>query len=173
MLYDVVIVGGGGISLPPNDAQHFLPFALMLRGWARDVVVFTNDAFDVPREARERLQAAGVRLETDPVARLVGREHRLEAVELASGIRSPCEALFVRPPQRQVELIGALGVALDDDGYVRIDAMTWETSVPGVYAAGGLTTRMQGAVLAAVAGFQAAAAINAELTAELATSGAL
>jgi thioredoxin reductase len=103
----------------------------------------------------------------------VGREHRLEAVELASGIRSPCEALFVRPPQRQVELIGALGVALDDDGYVRIDAMTWETSVPGVYAAGGLTTRMQGAVLAAVAGFQAAAAINAELTAELATSGAL
>jgi len=133
-----------------------------LRGWTRDVVVFTNGTFDVPEEARDRLNAAGVRLETGPVARLVRREQGLAGVELASGIRVPCEALFAHPPQRQVELIGALGVALDDDGYVRIDPMTRETSLSGVYAAGDLTTRMQ-----------AAAVINAELTAELATQGAL
>lgn len=36
-----------------------------------------------------------------------------------------------------------------------------------------LTTRMQGAVLAAAAGTRAAAMLNAELTAELATSGVL
>jgi thioredoxin reductase len=156
-----------------NNAHHFLPFALMLRGWTRDVVVFTNGSFDVPEEARDRLNAGGVRLETGPVARLVRSEHGLESVELVSGVRVPCEALFAHPPQRQVELIGALGVALDDDGYVRVDPMTRETSVPGVYAAGDLTTRMQAAVLAAASGMQAAAVINAELTAELATSGAL
>jgi thioredoxin reductase len=156
-----------------NNAHHFLPFALMLRGWTRDVVVFTNATFDVPEEARERLNAAGVRLETAAVARLVAGDKGLEGVELASGMRVACEALFAHPPQRQVALIGALGVALDDDGYVRVDPMTRETSVSGVYAAGDLTTRMQAAVLAAASGMQAAAVINAELTAELATSGAL
>lgn len=156
-----------------NNTHHFLAFALMLRGWTRNVSVFTNATFDVPEAARERLRAASVRLETGPVARLVGREHGLESVELATGVRVPCASLFAQPPQRQVELIGALGVALDDDGYVRVDPVTRETSISGVYAAGDLTTRMQAAVLAAASGMQAAAAINAELTAELATTGVL
>jgi thioredoxin reductase len=72
-----------------------------------------------------------------------------------------------------VEIIGALGVALQDDGYVRVDATTRETSVPGIYAAGDLTTRMQAAIHAAAAGTQAAAMINLELTIELASSGGL
>src|SRR5688572_3663608 len=127
-----------------KDAAHFLPFALQARGWTRDVVVFTGGAFDVPAEHRARLVDAGVRLETSPVARLVGREGRLEAVGLAGGAAVPCDVLFAHPPQRQVDLVRALGVALDDDGFVRVDPMRRETSVPGVYAAGDLTTRMQG-----------------------------
>jgi thioredoxin reductase len=51
--------------------------------------------------------------------------------------------------------------------------MTRESSAPGVYAAGDLTTGTQGAILAAAAGTQAAAMINAELTAELASTGVL
>ena len=45
--------------------------------------------------------------------------------------------------------------------------------MPGIYAAGDLTTRIQGAVLAAAAGNRAAAGVNVELTMELATSGLL
>jgi thioredoxin reductase len=56
---------------------------------------------------------------------------------------------------------------------VKTDPMTRETSIPGIYAAGDLTTRAQAAVLAAAAGMQAAAVINAELTTDLVTSGAL
>jgi thioredoxin reductase len=85
----------------------------------------------------------------------------------------PCEALFAHPPQRHVDLVGTLGLALQDDGYVQVDATSRETSVPGVYAAGDLTTRMLGAILAAAAGAQAGAMVNLELTAELASSGAL
>ena len=51
--------------------------------------------------------------------------------------------------------------------------MRRETSVPGIYAAGDLTTRMQGAIVAAAAGTHAAAAINMELSMELALAGAL
>jgi thioredoxin reductase len=154
----------------PKNAGHVLPFALLLRGWTRDVTVFTGGSCDIPAEARDQLHAAGVRLETDPVVRLVGSENMLESIELASGARIPCEALFVHPPQRQVELVAALGLALDDDGFVRIDPMSRETSLPGVYAAGDLTTRQQGAVLAAAAGMQAVAMLNVELTMELALS---
>ena len=155
------------------DSAHLVPFALLLRGWTRDLVVFTGGAFELPDEAALRLRSAGVRLETAAVARLVAEGQRLEAVELADGARVRCEALFAHPPQRQVGLVGALGLALEGDGSVRVDPMTRQTSVAGVYASGDLTTRMQGAILAAAAGTHAAAAINAELTMELATSGAL
>jgi thioredoxin reductase len=51
--------------------------------------------------------------------------------------------------------------------------MKRETSIPGIYASGDLTTRMQGAVMAAASGAQAAAMLNLELTMELASIGAL
>lgn len=155
------------------DASHLLPFSLLLRGWARDVICFTSGAFDVPGEARVTLEAAGIRLETEKVARLVARGQALDAVELSNGTRVRCDVLFTHPPQRQVELVRALGLALDGDGYVQVDAMKRETSVPGIYAAGDLTTRMQAAITAAASGTQAAAMINMELTAELASRGML
>jgi thioredoxin reductase len=149
------------------DANHLVPFALMARGWTRDLVVFTG-GFEVAPDARATLEAAGIRIETEPLARLVRAEQRLEAIELANGARVACEVLFTHPPQRQVELVVALDIALDDDGYVRVDPMKRETSVPGIYAAGDLTTRMQGAIFAASMGAHAAAAINAELAMEVA-----
>jgi thioredoxin reductase len=162
-----------GFLASPAAPSHLLPFALMIRGWTRDVTVFTNGALEVPEEARARLGAAGVRVETDAVSRLVGGDDRLEAVELAGGAAVPCDVLFAQPPQTQVEVVSALGVALDEGGYVRVDPMTSETSVPGVYAAGDLTTAMQAAIGAAAAGTRAAAMINVELTMELASSGVL
>ncbi|MEW5847792.1 MAG: NAD(P)/FAD-dependent oxidoreductase [Myxococcota bacterium] len=153
--------------------EKLLPFAIQARSWTRDVVVFTGGAFDVPQETRVKLETAGIRLETARVVRLVAKEQRLEAVALANGAAVSCDALFVHPPQRQVELIRDLGVALDDDGCVRVDPMKRETSLPGVYAAGDLTTRVQSAISAAAQGTQAAAVINVDLTMELALTGAL
>ncbi|WNG16694.1 NAD(P)/FAD-dependent oxidoreductase [Cystobacter fuscus] len=147
-----------------------LHFPLQLRGWTRDVVVFTGAAFDVPEPMRARFGEMGIRLETRPVARLVAHENRLESIELSDGTTIPCEVLFAHPPQRQVDLVRALGVGLDEEGYVRVDPMTRETSVPGIYAGGDLQTRMQGAIIAAASSVQAAAMLNHELTVELATA---
>lgn len=155
------------------DVDHFLPFSLHIRGWTRDVTAFTGGGFEVPAETRTALEKGGVRLETAAVSRLVARDGHLEGVALANGTVVPCQALFVHPPQRQVKLVEKLGLVLDPHGYVQVDAMKKETSLPGVYAAGDLTTRMQGAIHAAAMGSLAAAVLNAELTAELATSGAL
>jgi thioredoxin reductase len=156
----------------PSHADKFAPFALKLRGWTRDVVVFTG-GFEVPAETRALLESAGIRLESAPVSRLVAQGGRLTAVELANGKQVARDVLFAHPEQRQVELVRATGVEFDDDGYVRIDPMKSETSVPGIYAAGDLTTRMQGAILAAAAGTRAATMINLDLAMDLGPKGLL
>lgn len=153
--------------------SHLAPFAIQARGWIKDVSVFLSEGTELARDARAQLEAAGVRIEAAPVRRLIARDDRLEAVELASGATIPCDMLFAHPPQRQVALVQTLGLELDDGGYVRIDPTTRETSVPGIYAAGDLATRMQGAVLAAAAGTQAATMINADLSMEVWVGAAL
>jgi thioredoxin reductase len=156
-----------GLLVRQPEWGHLLPFSLMLRGWTQQLTLFMTETFDLPGEVRAQLEAAGIQLETSPVKRLDARNSALEAVELTNGKRIATEVLFAHPPQQQIALVKALGVTLDADGFVQIDPMRRETSVPGIYAAGDLTTRMQGAVFAAAAGMHAAAMINFDLSMDL------
>lgn len=158
-----------GYLVLPASLPHLVPFALQARGWTRELTVFTHGAA-LPAEATDPLRAASIRIETSPVARLIASDGRLGAVALADGTEVPTGALFVHPPQRQVALVRDLGLALDEHGYVQTDPMTRETSIPGIYAAGDLASRMQGAIFAAAAGTHAAAMINVELQMELVTA---
>lgn len=148
-----------------------LDFARFLTGWSSNITVFTERRFDVPAEQREQLLQAGVQLEERRIRRLVpgsgggARSGLLDAVELEDGARVAREVLFAAPPQQQSRLVQQLGLALDELGYVRVDAHQ-ETSIPGIYAAGDLTTRMQGAVIAAAAGCTAAAMLAHSLNLE-------
>lgn len=162
-----------GVLLDAANVAMLVPFALMLRGWTRDLVVFKAEAFEVTEETQAQLQRAGVRVETAPVRRLIGRDRSLQAVELSTGNRVACDVLFAHPPQRQVDLVRSMGLILDDHGFVRVEAMKGETSIPGVFAAGDLTTRGQAAIFAASASVLAATMINFELNSELALSGSL
>jgi thioredoxin reductase len=146
-------------------------FALQARGWTRELVVFTNAQFDITEADSSTLAAAGIRVETAPITRLVAQAGKLAGVALQTGAIVPCAALFAHPPQRQVDVVRALGVELDEHGYVRLDPARRETSVPGIYAAGDLATRQQAAIFAAAAGTQAAVMINVELTSELVLTG--
>lgn len=151
-----------GFLVHAGDAAHAVPFALMARGFTtRGLTVFG----DLAEDARAQLRAADIEITATPVRRLVARDGRLTAVELADGTEIPCEALFVHPPQHQVALVHSLGLAVEDS-YLRVDPMTRETSRPGIFASGDLTTRMQSAIIAAASGMQAAASINIELSAD-------
>lgn len=143
-------------------------WSLLLRGWTTEVMVFTAGRFAVPDDTRATLAAAGIALEARAVARLEahptsGATPTLAHVVLVDGTRIPRDVLFAHPPQRQTPLVAALGLRLDDRGYVSIDEHT-ATSVSGIHAAGDLTTGYQSATLAAAAGFRAAAAVNHALT---------
>ncbi len=162
-----------GYLVREPHVSHLAPFVLQLRGWTRDVQVFLQTAFDVPESIRASLAAAGVTLHASPVSRLVVGGSGLDAVVLADGSRVPCDVLYAHPPQRQVDLVTGLGLALDEDGFVAVDPMRRETSVPGIYAAGDLTTRMQGASLASGSAVHAAAMLNLDVTMSLLASGEL
>jgi thioredoxin reductase len=159
----------GFLTPSPEMAE----FALLLRGWSLDVVLFTDGRHEIPAEARAQLATAGVPIEERRIARLTGRDGELERVELADGNAIPLDILFARPPQRQVALVESLGLAAEPGGYLTVSNPQRETSIPGIYAGGDLITPMQAAIFAAAAGTQAAAMLNHDLTAELALSGAL
>lgn len=153
-----------GFLVQPQHAAHAASFAMMARGFTtRGLTVFG----ELPEDARAQLRAAGIAIAGSPVRRLVARDGQLIAVELEDRTEVACDALFVHPPQRQVALVDSLGLAVEE-GYVKIDPVTRETSRPGIYASGDLTTRMQSAILAAASGMQAAAMLNTELSADLA-----
>ena len=150
-------------------------WALLLRAWTDDVMVFTDGRFTVPEDKRQRLATAGIPLEERPVAGLIATDAdatsppELTFVDLTDGTRIPRRVLFAHPPQRQTVLVERLGLARDDDGYLEVDADSM-TSTSGIHAAGDLTTARQSATLAAAAGARAAAAINQALTVEDALS---
>jgi thioredoxin reductase len=150
-----------------------IDFALLLRGWTSDVAVITDGRFDLTPDVRARLGAAGIRVDDRRVVGLTATAGHLERIEFDAGDPLERDVLFVHPPQRQVEFVQRLCLAADAQQYLVVDDATQETSMPGIYAAGDCITRAQAALLAAASGMRAAAAMNHELTAEMAVAGML
>jgi thioredoxin reductase len=111
--------------------------ALVLASWSNDVVLCTDGA---PDPGGEVLAAAGVRVRTEPIARLAGHNGSLEQIEFSEGASERREALFVNTRRDQPNgLAAALGCELTEAGTIVTDA-DGRTSVPGVYAAGDAAT---------------------------------
>jgi thioredoxin reductase len=111
--------------------------ALVLAGWSNDVVLCTDGA---PDPGGGVLAAAGVRVRTEPIARLAGHDGRLERIEFSEGPAERRVALFVNTRRDQPNgLAAALGVELTADGTIVTDP-DGRTNVAGVYAAGDAAT---------------------------------
>src|SRR3954452_8876628 len=88
--------------------------ALVLAGWSNDVVLCTDGA---PDPGGALLAAAGVRVRTEPIARLRGNDGRLEWIEFSHGRAERREALFVNTRRDQPNgLAAALGCELTGAG---------------------------------------------------------
>jgi thioredoxin reductase len=111
--------------------------ALVLAGWSNDVVLCTDGE---PDPGGEMLAAAGVRVRTEPIARLAGHDGRLEQIEFSHGPAERREALFVNTRRDQPNgLAAALGCELTAAGTIITDP-DGRTGVAGVYAAGDAAT---------------------------------
>jgi len=111
--------------------------ALLLTGWSDDVLLCTDGA---PDPGGELLAAAGVRVRTEPIARLAGSDGDLARIEFTHGPAEHRDALFVNTRRDQPNgLAAALGCDLADGGTILTDG-DGRTNVPGVYAAGDAAT---------------------------------
>src|SRR4051795_11667940 len=144
--------------------------ALVLAGWSNDVVLCTDGA---PDPGGPVLAAAGVRVRTEPIARLAGNDGRLEQIEFSHGPAERREALFVNTRRDQPNgLAAALGCELTAAGTIVTDA-DGRTNVPGVYAAGDAATAHSRSVASAIGtGSRVAYAVGLERLAPVVAAAA-
>lgn len=146
--------------------RHGMEIARALTAWSRDLVLCTDGPARLSAGERRALDANGVRVIETRVARLDGRDGRLDAIVFADGTRLPRRALFLDTPARpQSRLAERLGCAPSARGGVRAGRLE-STTVPGVYVAGNILRDVQLAVVAAAEGCKAAFGINRSLTRE-------
>lgn len=126
----------GVLATGPLSFHH----AAMLPEWGR-TTFFTNDAVTPDEAQAQDLARRGVTVEPAPVRRIGGEPGR-PVVHLADGRDVAIAGLFVMTRIRQAsDIASRLGCDLDETPIgplVKADAMTRETSVPGVFACGDL-----------------------------------
>jgi thioredoxin reductase len=145
--------------------------ALLLRFWSDDVTLLADGPGELGAEDAERLRAAGVTVDERRVAGLRGPDSALTAVAFADGGERPCRGLLVPVTLHQRSALAEqLGAAPTGPGPIVVDAVEvdpmFHTSVPGLFAAGDLSTRMPSVANAVAAGSSAAAMIVHDLMAE-------
>lgn len=141
-------------------------FAVEMRVWSQDIVLFTDGDTTMSAEARTRLKRNGITLREEKIAALEADGEQLRAVRLETGEAVPREALFFTHVERLgCTIIRALGCDVSAKGTVKTGPYE-TTNMPGLYVAGDASRRVQFAIVAAAEGAMAAFAINTELANE-------
>jgi thioredoxin reductase len=152
------------------------PFAVeratIFRGWTSDLIVLANGPSSLEDKDRARLVALSAALDERIIVNLGRVSDNEVQVSFDDGSILITGAVFVMPVQVQrAGLAEALGCELYDGApmdarFVRVDPVSGETSVGGVYAAGDMIGPMQSLILAAASGARAAYMLNHALAAE-------
>ncbi|MDT0344453.1 NAD(P)/FAD-dependent oxidoreductase [Streptomyces litchfieldiae] len=145
--------------------------ALMWRQWSEDVVLFQHTAPEPTEEERARLAARGITVAPGEVEAIEVSDDRVAGVRLASGEVHPREVVVIGPRfESRHELLALLGVKVVEHPLgigrqVGADPSGF-TGVPGVWVAGNVLDVTAGVMQSAASGVTAAAALNADLTAD-------
>lgn len=139
--------------------------AMLLPDWG-PTTFFTNGVFTLSEEEAAALACRNVTVENEPVVAILGDVPAMSGVQLADGRVVPIDALFVGSRTRLASpLAEQLGCAIEDGptGPLMTVDILGLTSVPGVYAAGDMVSRMPNATIASASGVLAGAAAHQSL----------
>ncbi|MDA8447384.1 NAD(P)/FAD-dependent oxidoreductase [Paracidovorax valerianellae] len=136
--------------------------AVYLRHFSGDITLFMEEGdAALSDDDRRRLTRAGVRWSRAPVDSI--RREGARVVVQHGAERSVCDTLYCALGlQVHSGLAQALGAALDDTGYVEVDAH-YATGVPGLYAAGDVAQGLNQIAVAAGGAAIAASAMHRAL----------
>ena len=139
-----------------NESSLDVAFSL---GWfTPHITVFTNGAFEVGPELRDRLTQKGYTLNEQPIYQFLGENHQMSGVELADGSVVELDAgLISMGSKYHADYLN--GIDLDyQGGNVMTDTMN-RTSHPRIFAVGDLKVGMNQVIVAASDGALAATQI--------------
>ncbi|WP_204150312.1 NAD(P)/FAD-dependent oxidoreductase [Leptolyngbya sp. CCY15150] len=139
-----------------NESSLDVAFSL---GWfTPHITVFTNGAFEVGPELRDRLTQKGYTLNEQPIHQFLGENHQMSGVELADGSVVELDAgLISMGSKYHADYLN--GIDLDyQGGNVVTDTMN-RTSHPRIFAVGDLKVGMNQVIVAASDGALAATQI--------------
>jgi thioredoxin reductase len=135
--------------------------AALYGNWTADLSVLTNGSWEPNGDVGEHLAAMGASVVTDSIARVEGDVSHLNRVVFSTGRELPVSVLWIRTEQHaRSEFARDLSSELYDAGHtnglITVDARG-QTTVPGVFAAGDITSPMHQLSLAVASGTMAAA----------------
>jgi thioredoxin reductase len=138
--------------------------AQLLRMWSDDVTLLTNGPATLDESELAQLRDAGVGIDERPVVRLEGPGDELSSVVFADGSERDCGGLMIAVTMHQRSpLATQLGAETAPPNPVAADALVvdamYETTSPGVFAAGDSCVQMPSVANAIAAGSNAAATI--------------
>ncbi|QCR42374.1 thioredoxin reductase [Curtobacterium sp. SGAir0471] len=157
----------GVLVTTPFGAHH----AQMFRALSDRVTAFVADPALLDDTDLDGLAARDIGVVTEPVVRVLSEDGVLRGVELRSGEAVALDALAAASTaEARADFLADLGVIAEDvllNGFRVGSALTVDavgrTSVPGVWAAGNVTSPMATVIASAAAGTQAGAAVHGDL----------
>jgi len=163
---------------PDCDGPGILDLRVGVIGWGRQISAFCMEMLtwtdrltlfthgrepELPPAARAALERFDIPVVTEAVERIEGTSGKLRALVMAGGERVPLDAVFFHIASGPGCVIPArLGCEADEEGILRVDD-DFETTVPGVFAAGDITHGSKLAIQAAADGTRAAIGIYRSL----------
>jgi len=141
-------------------------YGFLLTQWTKDLTIFSNGKATFTDEQLGKLKTHNIDIIETEVASLQHTNGQLKNIVLANGDIHNFTVMYSRVPFVQhTNIPQQLGCALDEQGFIMLDAMQ-KTTVEDVYAAGDCTTMMRSVAVAVADGMRAGAFINHEMQAE-------
>jgi thioredoxin reductase len=144
--------------------KQIASFCMQMLTWTDHLVILTHGHDpDLPAEAWEALERHRIPVRSEVLARIEGREGRVERVVFADQSTEEFDAIFFHIAYGPgSSLPAALGCEANEEGILKVDD-DFETTVPGAYAAGDIVHGSKLAIRAAAEGTRAAVGIYRSL----------
>jgi thioredoxin reductase len=139
-------------------------FCMEMLTWTDRLVILTHGHEpDLPDRSRKAIERFEIPVLTSPVLRIEGTGEQVEKAVLQDGTEERFDAMFFHIAYGPgCSLPAELGCQADEDGILTVSG-NFETSIPGIFAAGDITPGAKLAMRAAADGVRAAVGIYRSL----------
>lgn len=147
--------------------RQIAAFCMQMLTWTDRLTVLTHGHRpEMPAASREALRRHGIPVREEAIRRLEGRAGQVERAVLADGAALEFDVVFFHIAYGPAcSLPAELGCEANEEGILAVDE-DFQTTVPGVYAAGDITHGSKLAIRAAADGTRAAIGIYRSLLPE-------